>query len=76
MSKQPLGGDGKEKRASAKFWTEERDKESIDNPQKERERQGGRREEGLMCVYHSLSVFNETVVWFWRQLKLTEALMF
>lgn len=46
MSKQPLGGDGKEKGASAKSWTEERDKESIDNPQKERERGregGGRR---------------------------------
>lgn len=42
---------------------------------RKREREAGR-EEGLMCVYHSLSVFNETVVWFWRQLKLTEALMF
>lgn len=48
-------------------------------PERERERESeGRREgvEGLMCVYHSLSFFNETVVCFWRQLKLTEALTF
>lgn len=72
MSKQRLGGDGKSERGLEQCTRQEteRDKASIDNV--------GEREEvvwgGLMCVYRSLSFFNETVVCFWRRLKLTEAL--
>lgn len=49
-------------------------KESIESSG---EREGERRWGGVdVCVYLSLSFFDETVVCFWRQLKLTEALNF